>query len=187
LQVNEITKFKTFDELQVTIEKSLDLLKKKSEEYSKIIGDKLRESEEPNQDTEITELKEKLNGSNDPKKKKTMKKDKNTKWHDLGGIRVYDGIGIKAELELYFKSLDNIKSKIENLEKTKQAITELTSKGLKKDLGCLAIMRDDSPLEVVFTKSDVLKQKKLSFKSIFSVNAEPIMPIKYNIYKVVTI
>src|SRR5574341_1505736 len=115
--IEDAEKFRTFDELQSTIERNIDLLKKKSEEYSKIIGDKLRESEKGVQDDDIAELKEKLNGPTDPKKKKTIKKDKKTNWHDLGGIIIYDGIGTKGELELFFKTLENIKSQIENLEK----------------------------------------------------------------------
>ena len=184
--IEDAEKFRTFDELQSTIEKNIDLLKKKSEEYSKIIGDKLRESEKTVQDDDIVELKEKLNEPTDPKKKKTVKKDKKTNWHDLGGIIIYDGIGTKGELELFFKTLENIKSQIENLEKAKVAISDLISKGLKKDIGCVAIMRHNSPFEIVIVKSGA-NQRNFSFKSIFSVNTEPMRDTKHMSSGLITI
>lgn len=171
--------------MQIIIERQLNSLKKKSEEYSKTIGDKLRENHDPvNNDTELAELKEKLNGPTDPKKKKIVKKDKKGNWHDFGGISVFDGIGLKGELELYFKALEETKSKIENLEKTKVAINNLVSKGMKKDLSCVALVRHDLPSEMVFVKSNVLKENKFSFKSIFSVYAEPTKISKSHRYNI---
>ena len=170
----DIRKFKTFEDMQIIIEKELNDLKNKSEKYSKIIGDKLRENQDPIHDSDLVELKEKLDGPTDPKKKKTVKKDKKVNWHDLEGISVFDGMGLKGELELYFKALEETKSKIENLEKTKVAINNLVSKGLRRDLGCIALIRQNLPSEMVFVKSNVLNEKKFSFRSIFSVYTESI-------------
>lgn len=88
--------------------------------------------------------------------------------------------GLKGELELHFMALDEMKAKIENLEKTKQSIANFISKGLKRDLGCISLMRHSAPLEVVFVKSDLLKESKLSFKSIFSVGTKASKPTKFN-------
>ena len=57
--------FRSLDEMQKLIEHQLGDLQKATEDYSKIIGDKIRESEEKNHDQDIIELKEKLNGSID--------------------------------------------------------------------------------------------------------------------------
>ena len=159
------------EEMKQALEHQIGVLKKKLDEYSKIIGDKIRESDEKDHDQDIMELKEKLNGSIDPKKKKTVKKNK-TDWHDFGEISVYDGIGLKGELELYFRAMEEIRSKIENLEKTKESIAALISRGLKRDLWCIALERHNMPYDVVFIKSDISKEQKFSFKSIFSINTE---------------
>lgn len=180
--IDDVTKFKTLEDMQIIIERQLDSLTKKSDEYSKTIGDKLRENHDlVNNDNDLAELKEKLNGPTDPKKKKTVKKDKKDRWYDCGGVSVFDGIGLKGELELYFKALEETKSKIENLEKTKEAIKNLISKGMRKDLSCVALVRHNLPSEMVFVKSNILNENKFSFKSIFSVYTEPTEISKYTV------
>ena len=178
----DIRKFKTLEDIPIIIEKELNDLKNKLEKYSKIIGDKLRENQDPTHDSDLAELKEKLDGPTDPKKKKIVKKNKEVNWHDLDGISIFNGMGLKGEIELYFKALEETKSKIENLEKTKVAINNLVSKGLRRDLGYIALIRQNLPSEIVFVKSNVLNEKKFSFKSIFSVYTEPIETNKSNIY-----
>lgn len=172
--IEDIRKFKSLEDMQIIVEKELSDLKNKSEKYSKIIGDKLRENQDSTHDSDLTDLKERLDGPVDPKKKKIIKKDKKINWYDLEGISVFDGIGLKGEVELYFKALEETKSKIENLEKTRVAINNLISKGLKRDLGCVALVRQNLPSEMVFVKSNVLNEKKFSFKSILSTYVEPI-------------
>ena len=172
MMTEDIRKFKTFEDMQIIIEKELNDLKKKSEKYSKTIGDKLRENQDPAYDSDLAELKEQLEGPTDQKKKKIVKKDKKGKWHDLEGISVFDGMGLKGEIELYFKALEDTKSKIENLEKTKVSINNLVAKGLKRDLGCLALIRQNLPSEMVFVKLGASTEKKFSFRSIFSVYTE---------------
>ena len=173
---NEIYRFRTIEELQSQIEKNLEILQKKSEEYSKIIGDKLRENQDASQDADLNELKEKLNGPTDPKKKKSSKspkKDKKSNWHTFDMISIFDGIGIKGELELYFKALEEMKSKIENLQKAKESTANLIAKGIKRDLSCVALMGHDSTFEVVFVKSNAANEKRFTFKSIFTLPTEP--------------
>jgi len=106
--------FHSMEELQSHLGNQLKILKKKSEEYSEAIGEKIRFENTTNDSAEIAELKEKLEGSTDPKKKKIVKKkDQGANWHDLGPISFYDGIGTKGELEIYFKALEKAKSNIE--------------------------------------------------------------------------
>ena len=176
MQEGKIIHFRTVDELKLSLDKELEDLKKKSDEYSRIIGEKLRVEETANP-ADLAELKEKLEGPADPKKKKPVKKkDKNSNWHSLGDVSVYDGIGVKGELEHYFKSLEIIKSKIEKLQKAKNSIDDLISKGLKKDFGC-AILISEPAFEIVFIKTGVPKAK-FSFKSIFDVGVEKNYEIK---------
>src|SRR5690348_6585958 len=176
MQEGIIIHFRTMDELQLSLGKELDSLKKRTDEYSGIIGEKLREVETSNP-TDMAELKEKLEGPSDPKKKQVKKKDKNTNWHNFGDILVYDGMGLKGELDLYFKALDAMKSKLEKLQKAKNSIDELISKGLKKDLGCAILVSNDLIFEMVFIKTNQPKAK-FSYKSIFDVGVEQIHEIK---------
>ena len=176
MQEGKIIHFRTIGEFQLSLEKELDDLKKKTEEYSRIIGEKLRAVETSNP-TDVAELKEKLEGPADPKKKPVKKKDKNTNWHNFGEILVYDGMGLKGELDLYFKALEAMKSKMEKIQKAKNSVDELISKGLKKDLGCVILMSSNLTFEMVFIKTAEAKTK-FSYKSIFDVGVEQIHEIK---------
>lgn len=175
---DEIMCFHTIGELQSAITNYLQSLKKKAEEYSQSTGDKLRSESTSSNNTEMSELKEKLEGSTDPKKKKTVKKkDQKSNWFDFGAISIYDGIGTKGELEIYFRALEEIKSKIEKLEKIKTALDDLISKGVKRDLGCTAFLDQEMVLQISFIKASQPKAK-FSFKSTFSLPGEIIHEIK---------
>ncbi len=176
MQEEKIMHFHTIEELQSSIGEELEDLKKKSEKYSKLIGEKLR-AEETNNSAELTELREKLEGPVDPKKKQAVKKkDKKTNWNNLGAISVYDGIGLKGELELYFKALEETKLDMDKVQKVKESIDSLLSKGLKKDLGCVMLRGRDLPLEMAFIKSAEPKAK-FSYKAIFNVDTEQLNEI----------
>jgi len=103
---------------------------------SKFIGKKLR-SEEQNNSEDLAALKEMLDDptdskNKDPKKKDVKKKDKNSNWHSIDSISIYDGVGLKGELELHFNALEVIKSEIDKIQKVKESVDSLVSKGLKK-------------------------------------------------------
>ena len=174
MKEDDVMYFHTITELQSSIENDLQVLKKKSGEYSESIGEKLRSGNTSSDQVEMAELKEKLEGPVDPKKKKPVKKkDQKTNWHDLGNISVYDGIGTKGELEIYFKALEELKSKIERLEKIKQAIEDMISRGVKRELGCMAVLNHDLTLQISFITAREPKTK-FSYKSIFNIPVEAI-------------
>ncbi|MBI1829167.1 MAG: hypothetical protein HY222_07405 [Thaumarchaeota archaeon] len=177
MQQEKIMHFYTINELQSFLTNDLEDLKKKSNEYSKLIGEKLRVRTDDNS-TDLAELKEKLEGPTDPKKKKPVKKkDQKTNWHNLDTISIYDGIGVKGELELYFKALDALKLRIDKVQKAKETIDGLVSRGLKKDLGCVVLMNKDLLFEMVFVKTGEPKAK-FSFKAIFNVPTEQLNKIE---------
>ena len=174
MKEDDVMYFHTITELQSSVENDLQVLKKKSGEYSESIGEKLRSGNTANDQAEMAELKEKLEGPVDPKKKKPVKKkDQKTNWYDMGHISVYDGIGTKGELEIYFKALEELKSKIERLEKIKQAIDDMISRGVKRELGCMAVLNHDLTLQISFITARESKAK-FSYKSIFNVPIEVI-------------
>ncbi len=178
MQTGKIMHFNAVEELQLSLEQYLVDLKKKSEEYSKLIGEKIRlvQSTTPE---DLADLKEKLDGPTDPKKKNhpVKKKNQKTNWLDFGAISVYDGIGIKGELELYFKALDVLKSEIEKVQKTKESVDNITAKGLKKDIGCVTLMNHELPFEINFIKL-IQSRSKFSYKGIFHVLSEELNEIK---------
>lgn len=175
---DEIIQFHSIEDLQLHLGNSLKELKEKSEEYSEIIGEKIRLENTTNDSTEIAELKEKLDGSTDSKKKKTIKKkDQASNWHDLGPILFYDGIGTKGELEMYFKALEKVKTEIEKIEKIKSSVDNLISKGIKRELGCIALLNRDLTLQVCFVKAGQPKMK-FAYKSVFTIPSEIIHEIK---------
>jgi hypothetical protein len=180
MQQEKIMHFHTIEELQSFLSNDLEDLKKESDEYSKAIGEKLRERIDDNS-ADLAELKEKLEGSVDPKTKKptnhVKKKDQKANWHNLDTVLIYDGIGVKGELELYFKALDIVKLRIEKMKKAKEAIDGLISRGLKKDLGCVALMNKDLLFEMAFIKTSEPKAK-FSFKAIFNVPMEGLNAIQ---------
>lgn len=160
-----------------SLEKDLEALKKRSEEYSSKIGEKLRINDMSNE-SDLSDLREKIAEPIDPKKKKPVKKkDQKGNWHDLGGVFIYDGIGLRGELEIYFKALEEVKSRIEKLQKIKESIDGLVSRGVKKDLACATFLSRDLILDMAFIKSTV-PSTKFTYKSIFNVEAERLNEIK---------
>jgi hypothetical protein len=105
-----------------------------------------------------------------PEKKKKGKKGVSDKWYNLNEILVYNGIGLKGELELYFKAVDELKAKLENLQRTLATLGNVMEKGLKEDMGCVAFRGTEGILEISFLKSSGIRQN-FTLKSIYSGKA----------------
>ncbi|MGI0073793.1 MAG: hypothetical protein ACREA3_08275 [Nitrosotalea sp.] len=178
MTIEKFHSFRTISDLQKYLEGYTNSLKLRNEELSKQIGEKMR-SNDSNNTAELQELRQKLEGSTiDPKKKKsTKKKDQRTNFYNFDSISIYDGIGVKGELELYFKAMEKTKSELERTAKIKQAIDDLISKGLKRDMGCVLLLNDELPAEIAFISS-VASGKKFGFKAIFNVPCEERYEIK---------
>lgn len=194
-----IRKYKTVNALKSNLEKEIEDIGQAISEYSNILGEKIRTNEELSKDDpEFLELKSKLEGTLTDKKKsddktadsksdsknnkknidkktlekpkKSSKKDSSPNWYNLDQIMIYNGIGLKGELELYFKAIDELKSKQENLERTLSALKNIMEKGLKEDMACIVFLGSSGPLQISFIKSSDIR-KNFSFKSIYSGNA----------------
>ncbi|MFB5618424.1 MAG: hypothetical protein ACE5RE_02380, partial [Candidatus Nitrosomaritimum aestuariumsis] len=88
-------------------------------------------------------------------------------------ILVYNGIGLKGELELYFKAIEELKARLENLQRTLATLNNVIEKGLKEDMGCIVFRGAEGILELAFLKSAGVR-KKFNHKSIYSGNAIPV-------------
>ena len=165
----EVKNLKNITELQKLLESKINTLKQNSERLSKLVGEKLRNTETTDT-AELQDLREKIEGTtNDPKKKKVVKKkDQKSNWHTLDTIAIYDGIGLKGELELYFNALESTKSELEQVTKVKQAVDDLVNKGVKRDLGCVFSLNHELPAKIAFINSIKLRTK-FTYNAIFDV------------------
>ena len=194
---NLIERFNSVSSLQINLEKEIEDTEQIIKEYSNLLGEKIRSNQESSaDDPEFLALKAKLDGgstddkskdkkskddkskdkSKDKKskdKKKKSKKGASDKWYNLNEILVYNGIGLKGELELYFKAVDESKSKLENLHRTLTSLNNVIEKGLKADMGCVVYRGAEGILEIAFLKSSGAREN-FSLKSIYTGNAIPV-------------
>ncbi len=200
---NLIERFNSVNSLKISLEQEIEDTELAIKEYSNMLGEKIRTNEEYSaDDPEFLALKEKLDGGSSdekskdkkskdkkskdkkskdkkpetkksPDKKKKSKKGVSDKWYDLNEILVYNGIGLKGELELYFKAIDESKSKLENLHRTLASLNNVIEKGLKGDMGCVAFRGTEGILQIAFLKSTGVREN-FSLKSIYTGNAIPI-------------
>jgi hypothetical protein len=191
----KIYRFDSIQQLQESVDKKIKDLNDKIDSQSKLIGDKIREGEKNNAE-ELSDLKEKLNPENSKNKKGDNKKSKNKKgddkksknkkgdnkkkkskkgelenWIDYESLHLYNGVGTRGELELYFKSLEEMKIESERLTNTKNSLEQLMKSGIKKELAGVGYEQHDGPYELAFIKSDS-KREKFSFKTILTVGCE---------------
>jgi len=191
----KIIHFNSIEELKDKLEKQITNLDDKIELHSKLIGDKIREGEKENPE-EFSDLKNKLNPvksndkksndkkSNDKKpdkkhsknkksepKRKKSKKGESENWIEYENLHLYNGVGTRGELELYFKSLEEMKNDSEKLKTTKDSLEKLMSSGIKRDLGGVGYEHPDGTFELAFIKTES-KREKFSFKTILTVGCE---------------
>ena len=196
---NIIERFNSIHSLKSNLEREIEDIEEKIQEYSNMLGEKIRSNEESSSDDpDFLALKAKLDGTPDKKsdeklddskeskklekvknvkkvveKKKKSKKGISDKWYNLNEILVYNGMGIKGELELYFKAIDELKSKLENHQRTLATLNNVIEKGLKEDMGCIAFRGSEGLLEISFIKSTGFREN-FSLKSIYSGAAIPV-------------
>lgn len=165
----QIQSFRAVSELQKSLDGRIKTLKEESDKLSRLIGEKLRATD-TSDSSDLQELREKIEGgTNDPKKKKvTKKKGQKNNWYNLDAISIYDGMGLKGELEIYFKALEETKSELDRVTKVKQSVDDLVNRGVRKELGCVIIIGNEIPAEIAFFKTTTAR-KKFAYKSIFSV------------------
>ena len=198
-----IERFNSVNSLKISLEQEIEDTQLVIQEYSNLLGEKIRTNEQTSSDdTEFLELKAKLDGGSSddktkdkkskdkkskdkkskdkkpektksPDKKKKSKKGVSDKWYNLNEILVYNGIGLKDELELYFKAIDELKAKLENLQRTLASLNNVIEKGLKGDMGCIAFKGTEGILEIAFLKSTEVREN-FSLKSIYTGTAIPV-------------
>jgi len=211
-----IERFNSVNSLKVNLEKEVEDTEFQIQEYSNMLGEKIRINEESSSDDpDFLAFKAKFEGDSSnnkskdkktdekktdekktdekktdekktdekktnekktkakPDKKKKGKKGISDKWYNLNEILVYNGIGLKGELELYFKAVDELKAKLENIQRTLSTLSTVMEKGLKEDMGCVAFRGTEGILEITFLKSSGMREN-FTLKSIYSGKAIPV-------------
>jgi len=198
-----IERFNSVNSLKISLEQEIEDTEIVIKDYSNLLGEMIRTNEESSvDDPEFLALKAKLDGGSfddkskdkkskdkkskdkkskdkkpeqtkSPDKKKKSKKGVSDKWYNLNEILIYNGIGLKGELELYFKAIDESKSKLENLRRTLVSLNNVIEKGLKGDMGCIAFKGTEGILEIAFLKSTGVREN-FSLKSIYTGTAIPV-------------
>jgi len=182
LLVSPVSRYHSKEDMREAIALQIKELENQIDEYSKLIGEKIRSAQKSGeQDEEFNELKAKIQGTNDdPKnktnkdktKKKKSKKQKSGKWFELDEVQIFNEMGLKGELEIYFKATEFLKEHLENLQKIKKTVDSIIDKGLKDDMGCIVYHEFNMPYQIAFQKS-IVQRKKFSFKS--TIEAIPTM------------
>ncbi len=173
-----VTKYNSATEFQDSLSLQLKNLEKKIDDYSIKIGDILRTDKELSQDDpDVQQIKEQMEGtkkdqSDNKKKKKKSSKRKDAKWFDINGLYIYNGASATGELEIYFKAVESLKNERESLRKIKESLGSLIEKGLKENLGCVVLQHCDSPPEIILMKNNS-KSGKFAYKSIICVSCKP--------------
>jgi len=151
-------------------------LKEKLESSSfddKSKDDKSKDDKSKDDKSKDDKSKDKKQKTKSHDKKKKTKKGLSDKWFDLNEILIYNGMGLKGELELYFKAIDVLKLKLENLQRTLSTLNNVIEKGLKEEMGCIVFRGTEGILEIAFIKS-TKNREVFSFKSIYTGAAIPI-------------
>lgn len=169
--------FTTIKQFQGYLENEISDIKNKFDIISKTAGEKIRQKEkEFESDKEFLSIKEKLENKTDEKKKKKTKRNISNNWINYGEINLYNGMGTKGELELYFKEIEILKSRLTKLESTKKSLEDLQNKGLKNNLNCM-VYNEQEKYEMVLIKTTDKKREKFSFKTEFSLPAQTNPPL----------
>ncbi|AFS80844.1 hypothetical protein NKOR_04790 [Candidatus Nitrosopumilus koreensis AR1] len=172
-----LIKFNVIDEFKTYLENNVVETKKELEKISKIAGEKLRSQEkELENDKEFLSIKEKLEDKSDEKKTKKTKKQTSSNWIKYNSLNLYNGMGIKGELELYFKEIESLKIKLEKLQSAKETLDGLVSKGLKNNLNSI-VYEDGGQFEIALLKNSKEVREKFKFKTEFTVPAKLEKPL----------
>jgi len=142
------------------------------EDYSQWLGSLLRNpesSKNQEQTKKIAELQKVLRaGGRKGSRKEEKKTGISTEWVQFKDIMLSaDALG---EAEVLFEAIEELKNKIDKLEKAKNSIIDLERYGLGKELLYISFIRDGVPEKIVFKpKKGFGVPEKFEFEADFSV------------------
>jgi hypothetical protein len=170
--LTEIRTFYSLKEIRESIEAQISQYKLLYEDYSQWLGSLLRNPESTkNQEwaKKTAELQRVLKtGGRKGAKKEEKKTGVSTEWVQFKDIMLCaEDLG---EAEILFEATEELKNKIDKLEKAKNSLIDLERYGLGKDLLFVTYMHDGVPEKIVFKpKKDTAAGEKFEFAVDFSI------------------
>jgi hypothetical protein len=173
--LTEIRTFYSLKEIQERIESEITQDKMLLDDYSQWLGTLLRNPESAKDQEWIkktAELQKVLKaGPRKSGKKEGKNRDFSTEWVEFKDIMLNaDALG---EAEVLFEAIEDLKTKVEKLEKVKNSMADLERYGLGKDLLYVAFVRDGIPERIVFKpKKTETDGQKFEFSADFLVTSQ---------------
>ena len=168
--MTEIRTFYSLKEIQESIETEINQHKMLLEDYSQWLGTLLRNPESSKDQEWIkktAELQKVLKSGGRKGGKKDEKNDNtSTEWVEFKDLALSaDSLG---EAEILFEAIEELKTKIDKLEKARNSTIDLERYGLGKELLYITYMHDGVPEKLVFKQKKNTSAKKFEFIADFS-------------------
>jgi len=172
--LTEIRTFYSLKEIRENVEAELDQFKLLLDDYSQWLGSLLRNPEsakDPEWSKKTAELQKVLKSGG--RKKEDKGAATVTEWVQFKDLLL--SADVLGEAEILFEAVEELKSKIDKLERAKSSIADLERYGLGKDLLYVAYIHDGVP-ERVFFKPKKGEMAKFGFATDFSVLGQTQQP-----------
>jgi hypothetical protein len=170
--LTEIRTFYSLKEIREMVEAGISQHRLLLEDYSQWLGSLLRNpesSKNQEQMKKIAELQKVLRaGGRKGGRKEEKKVGVSTEWVQFKDIML--SADVLGEAEVLFEAIEELKNKIDRLERAKNSIIDLERYGLGKELLYIAFIRDGVPEKIVFKpKKGFGVPEKFEFEADFSV------------------
>lgn len=168
--LTEIRTFYSLKEMRESVETEINQYRLLLEDYSQWLGSLLRNPESKNQGfmKKNAELQRVLKAGGRKGSKKGEKVGTSSEWVQFKDVMVSgDDLG---EAEILFEATEELKNKIDRLEKAKNSLIDLERYGLGKELLFVTYMHDGVPEKIFFKpKKGIETTEKFEFTADFSV------------------
>jgi len=173
----EIRSFHSLQDLRDSVVVQISQYKTLVEEYSERLGSFLRDLESTHSKEEwfknlsaLHRLPKKTERS-EKKKKGGKEKATSTEWVPMRGVLL--SASEQGEVEILFDAIEEMKSKIEQLSKVKEAVDDLERLALGKEIVYVAYVHEGAPEKIVLRyKKGGEPSEKFNFATDFSILKE---------------
>ncbi|MEM3765506.1 MAG: hypothetical protein QXU46_00585 [Candidatus Bathyarchaeia archaeon] len=164
----EIRTFYSAREIRETVEAEINQYKTLLDDYSQWLGTLLRSpeaSKNPDWVKKTSDLQKILRSGN--RKGERKEKPTSTEWVRFRDLMLCaDDFG---EVEIIFEAVEELKSKLDKLEKVKTSLVELERYGLGKNMAYITFIHDGVPEKIAIKPKKELEEEKFKFIADFSV------------------
>ena len=170
----EIRTFYSLKEIREALDEETNQLRILSEDYSEWLGTLLRNpksSKSEEWSKKAAELQKALKAGGRKGGKKKEKTASSIEWKKFKEIMLCsDSFG---EAEILFEAVEELRGKIEKLEKIKKSIEDLERYGLGKEMRYITYIKDGIPQKMIFKSTEESEAaEKFEFSGNFSVTKQ---------------